>query len=45
MSSRQYLYIVYVKLKVKRKENTIDRIIIVKRKPSFTISTTINNLQ
>ena len=34
MSSGRYLCIVYVKLKVK-KQNAIDRIIIVKRKPNF----------
>jgi hypothetical protein len=34
MSSGRYLCIVYVKLKVK-KQNSIDRIIIVKRKPNF----------
>ncbi len=41
MSSGRYLCIVYVKLRAK-KQNVIDRIIIVKRKPNFTISTTKN---
>ncbi len=41
MSSGRYLCIVYVKLRVK-KQNSIDRIIIVKRKPNFTISITKN---
>ncbi len=34
MSSGRYLCIVYVKIRVK-KQNSIDRIIIVKRKPNF----------
>ncbi len=41
MSSGRYLCIAYVKLRVK-KQNFIDRIIIVKRKPNFTISITKN---
>jgi len=41
MSSRRYLCIVYVKLRVK-KQNSTDRIIIVKRKLNFIISTTKN---
>jgi hypothetical protein len=41
MSSGRYLFIVYVKLRVK-KQSSIDRIIIVKRKPNFTISITKN---
>jgi hypothetical protein len=41
MSLGRYLCIVYVKLRVK-KRNSIDRIIIVKRKLNFTISITKN---
>ncbi len=41
MSSGRYLCIVYVKLRVK-KQKSIDRIIIVKRNPNFTISITKN---
>jgi hypothetical protein len=39
MSSGRYLCIVYVKSRVKR-QNSINRIIIVKRKANFTISIT-----
>ncbi len=35
MSSGRYLCIVYVELRVKKKQNAIDRIIIVKTKPNF----------
>ncbi len=44
MSSGRYLCIVYVKLRI-NKQNSIDRIIIVKRKANFTISTTKNYLK
>ncbi len=41
MSLGRYLCIVYIKLRVK-KQNSIDSIIIVKRKPNFTILITKN---
>ncbi len=41
MSSESYLCIVYVELRVK-KQNFLDRIIIVKRKLNFIISTAKN---
>jgi hypothetical protein len=41
MSSGRYLCIVYDELRV-QKQNSIDRIIIFKRKPNFTISITKN---